>query len=173
MFCSMKIEMEYSLLKTIESAYTAPQITFSSNPRLSPYPAFDFVNPGLGQISRLFSFYVPLHSSANTHTIRKKVELPLATNLEGFGNQNTEEEQEDVEEIPEKDIDPLEYNNLKRKQMGAAVQESFLHPKVIKTDTINLAVQPKNISKNNLSSTIRLPEKAPAKNMKKHKFHVV
>ena len=34
--------------------------------------------------------------------------------------------------------DPIEFNAEKRKRLGAAIQESFLHPKLIKTDKIML-----------------------------------
>ena len=54
--------MEYNLLKTIEPSIGDIVCPNEIYPRLSPYPAMDFVNPGLGQISRLYSFYVPLHS---------------------------------------------------------------------------------------------------------------
>ena len=60
--------MEYKLLKTIEQpiAMMMPNETL---PRLTPYPAYDFVNPGLGQISRLYTFYVPLHRHHSNNTL--------------------------------------------------------------------------------------------------------
>ena len=45
--------MEYNLLKTIESNL-GPTVSSSIYPRLTPYPAKDYINPGVGQISRLY-----------------------------------------------------------------------------------------------------------------------
>ena len=100
----MKVEMEYNLLKTIE-ANLGTTIQTASYPRLTPYPATDFVNPGVGQIGRLYSFYVPLHSHNNLHTISKKVNLD---NLEGSGNEQTETkkvQEESVSEPKQPDLD--------------------------------------------------------------------
>lgn len=83
--------MEYNLLKTIEGNLGFNRST-STYPKLTPYPANDFVNPGLGQISRLYSFYVPLHSHYNLHSVSKKVNIE---NLEGSG-QNSENSEEPV-----------------------------------------------------------------------------
>ena len=132
--------MEYNLLRTIEAQIGYPG-TSSAFPQLTPFPANDFVNPGLGQISRLYSFYVPLYSNCNSSTqIKKKVDID---NLEGSGNvvENSNEDrtnfQQETEIDPqETELDPLEFNEIKRKRMGSPVQETFLHPKLIKTDKI-------------------------------------
>ena len=71
--------MEYNLLKTIEGNFSKTLVS-STYPQLTPYPATDFVNPGLGQISRLYSFYVPLYSHKDLFSVTKKV-----NNLEGSG----------------------------------------------------------------------------------------
>jgi hypothetical protein len=65
--------MEYRLLKTIESSQLTllPKETL---PRLTPYPANNCVNPGLGQIARLYSFYVPLYSRSKSSFNFKKHE---------------------------------------------------------------------------------------------------
>ena len=122
--------MEYNLLKTIENGIGAPFMPKERFPKLSSYPANDFVNPGVGQITRLYSFYVPLYSNRNLHELEKKNSLE---NLEGSG---------DIEETDSNILgeqlnkDPVEFNLEKRKRMGSPVQESFLHPKLIKTDKI-------------------------------------
>ena len=159
--------MEYNLLKTIEPNLN-PAISSSIYPRLTPYPARDYINPGLGQISRLYSFYVPLFSSHNLHSLTKNI----PENFEGSGNVNENEQgetkndekpipneqnaQEESESEPssstklEKQIDdPIKYNEAKRKRLGAPIQESFLHPKLIKTNKI-IFPKSKIVSKSNL-----------------------
>ena len=143
--------MEYQLLKTIE-----PNLGLCRNPpfpQLSPYPAFDYVNPGVGQISRLFSFYVPIHTRPNLHSLEKKVSLnetvPLneADNREGFGAGEEEVSEESKEIKRQLESDPLEFNESKKQRMGAPIHNAFLSPKVIKTNKIVLVQKtqsPKN-----------------------------
>jgi hypothetical protein len=143
--------MENKLLKTIESSISAFYCPNETLPRLTAFPATDFVNPGLGQISRLYSFYVPLHSQRNLFSLQKKVESTSAELLEGFGSVDVSEKDSDIElnekESIDKDkhsdeiesqmkADPIEYNEKKQKRLGFAIQETFLHPKLIKTDTL-------------------------------------
>ena len=65
--------MEYNLLKSIESRVSPFYIPNQTLPKLTAFPSTDFVNPGLGQISRLYSFYVPLHSHKSLHSHEKKI----------------------------------------------------------------------------------------------------
>ncbi len=65
--------MEYNLLKTIEPNLGL-QMCPERNPHLTPYPAIDYVNPGLAQSARLFSFYVPLHANQSPFNIRKETD---------------------------------------------------------------------------------------------------
>lgn len=62
--------MEYSLLKSI-----TPQLPYlqpvSPYVTLSSMPAIDLVNPGLGHVTRLYDFYVPLASLQNPYEINK------------------------------------------------------------------------------------------------------
>ena len=133
--------MEYNLLKTIESSFGANFVPNEKYPRLSSFPAADFVNPGLGQICRLHSFYVPLYTTKNLH---EKQKINTLENLEGSGSIDTIDTSEKSEPSKESselsnsntDLDPNEFNFEKRKRLGPAIQESFLHPKLIKTDKI-------------------------------------
>lgn len=86
--------MEYKLLKTIEPnlSLTVPN---EMMPRLSAYPANDFVNPGLGQISRLYSFYVPLHARS-LHSETKTEPNVSAVTQQGGGNFETEGDEQDT-----------------------------------------------------------------------------
>ena len=125
--------MEYNLLKTIETNLGANLVPNEQYPRLSSFPATDFVNPGVGQICRLYSFYVPMYSRQNLHEKQKKIELE---NLEGSGVTESNEALELNETENETSKDPIEFNLEKRKRLGEAIQESFQHPKLIKTDKI-------------------------------------
>ena len=163
--------MEYNLLKTIENGIGCPFIPNESFPRLSPFPATDFVNPGLGQISRLHDFYVPLYSNHNLHEIRKKASLD---NLEGSGVSENDATDSNDQITPNKDNlidqikqDPVEFNLEKRKRLGSAIQESFLHPKLIKTDTLILKRPMKSDTKKQTTKN-ELP-----KSIVKHKFKLL
>ena len=140
----MKINMEFKLLKTIENGFTTGGMPKQTLPNLTPFPATDFVNPGLGQISRLYSFYVPTYSNKNLHELRKQSLLETHENLEGFGASENQLNQENSETSEQKLIesqilmDPNELNERNKKRMGSAIHDAFLHPKVIKTDKLML-----------------------------------
>jgi hypothetical protein len=132
--------MEYNLLKTIEPNLGL-QMCPHKNPHLTPYPAIDYVNPGLGQVARLYSFYVPLFSNQSPFNIAKKDDNSLSQ--EGGSEEQTSNES--IEDTGS--IDPIEFNERKRKLMGDAIQSSFMHPKVL-TDKIDLEPQSKVRKKN-------------------------
>jgi hypothetical protein len=62
--------MEYNLQKTIENSFMTPMLG-QSGQSLTTTPAIDFVNPGIGCEINQFSFYVPLNSTKEIHTIEK------------------------------------------------------------------------------------------------------
>lgn len=63
---------------------------------------------------------------------------------------------------------PLEYNEMKRKRMGSPVQQSFMHPKIIKTDKIQLQPSYSTVKKKTFNQPKPQSEKAI-----KHKFQFV
>ena len=154
--------MEYNLLKTIENGIGAPYIPREQFPNLSSFPATDFVNPGIGQISRLYSFYVPLYNNRNLHQLQKKNALE---NLEGSGITEEPQSTPNIEEEQFKK-DPLEFNLEKRKRMGSPIQDSFLHPKLIKTDKIFFK-RPQNSERNETKETLKDVKSV------KHKFKFI
>ena len=97
----------------------------------------------------MYSFYVPLHSKESLHTKQKKIN---ALELEGSGstdvNEKKHENETDTKEVfsnpnsemeeikTQLETDPEKFNDMKRMRMGAPVHESFLHPKIIKTDKL-------------------------------------
>jgi hypothetical protein len=164
--------MEYSLLKTIENGIGCPFIPNESYPRLTPFPATDFVNPGLGQISRLHDFYVPLYSNRHLHEKHKKVNN--LDNLEGSGVSENETVDTNDQIMKDQDNlvndlkeDPVSFNLEKRKRLGDAIHESFLHPKLIKTDTLILK-KPVKSETTKPQSTNHYP-----KSIVKHKFKLL
>lgn len=59
--------MDYNLQKWIEPSFYNP-----FNDRMSPYPSRDFVNPGIGSVTSLFTFYEPIHNRPSPYAIDKK-----------------------------------------------------------------------------------------------------
>jgi len=166
--------MEYRLLKTIESSQLTllPKETL---PRLTSYPANNCVNPGLGQIARLYSFYVPLYSNHSLHSISKKEpNVEPVDEQEGAGNIDMDITKPDLEteqkpkenNVDEFDLNPIEFNEKKRKLLGAAVHESFIHPKLIKTNKISFSKQNVTNEKQVDVRKTSVNEKNPVK----HKF---
>jgi hypothetical protein len=51
--------------------------------RLTSSPAHNYVTPGIGQITKLYTFYTPLNHRKPTHAIEK--EVTPALNQEGSG----------------------------------------------------------------------------------------
>ena len=63
--------MEYNLLRTIEAQIGYPG-TSSAFPQLTPFPANDFVNPGLGQIGSILSMLLFTQTVTAVLKLRKK-----------------------------------------------------------------------------------------------------
>ncbi len=146
-------------------------MSISTHPRLSQFPATDFVNPGLGQIARLYSFYVPMQSNYSLLTINKKVE---ENNQEGSGIDKSTYDEVDLDTNSDNsdtfssdNIDPVEYNNRKRKLLGDGVQSSFMNPKPIKTGLLQLdsVNKTKKLKTNNL-----VQDSKPKLKKETHKF---
>lgn len=173
--------------------------TFTSNVLEGPlpsYPATDFVNPGLGNIVRPFGLYVPLYLYNHTHK-KVKEQSEQAVVQEGSGS-NVNTRSEDTNQKPEELQDSVsdELNKKKRELLDDAIYQSFLHPRLIKTDTILLkrntsepdigALTNDKVAKKNFPGAptknkvpivgamtfAREPEKKKLKTMK-HSFHVV
>jgi len=159
--------MEYNLLKTIEPNL-GMQMCPVRNPHLTPYPAIDYVNPGLGQATRLFSFYVPLHSNQSPFTIEKQEDNAMSQ--EGGSKDLISNDSNSMnEDLGDDILDPLEFNNRKRKLMGDAIQSSFMHPKIV-TGTIELEPQSK-VKKKTVSVKSEMDKNKVGKGRNlKHKF---
>ena len=134
--------MEYNLLKTIEPNLGL-QMCPIRNPHLTSYPAIDYVNPGLGQAARLFSFYVPLYANQSPFNIVKEQDQAMSQE----GGSIDSNPSDSISDSIDNNFDPIEFNNRKRKLIGEGVQSSFMHPKII-TGKIDLEPQSKVKKKN-------------------------
>jgi hypothetical protein len=151
--------MEYNLLKTIEPNLGL-QMCPIRNPHLTPYPAIDYVNPGLAQATRLFSFYVPLYANETTHNIVKE---DNSISQEG----GSKDELVNTDSI-DSDIDPIDFNNRKRKLMGDAIQSSFMHPKI---ETGKISLEPESKVKKKYNNSYKMEKTKVGKGKEvKHKF---
>lgn len=140
--------MEYNLLKQIE-----PNIGFlfpsQTHPQLTPYPALDYVNPGLGQVIRIHNFMVPLHTQDSLHLIQKENDLEDNLKLNELQQQLNDQVGSGLEDFNDKKEklliqsqihqSPTELNLKKRKLLGEPIFESFLHPKKVKIGEMNLS----------------------------------
>jgi hypothetical protein len=159
--------MDYSLLKEIEPNL-GPFPGYGL--RLSSTPSKDYINPGVGQISRIYSLYVPLHLNNSPHVI-EKVNDVMTQDGEGgdseggdFTNEESTSDNLDSETNEEHVL-----NEKKRKLMDAGISDSFLHPKRIKIGEILL---PKTVkSEKNTKKLSTKPNEIQSKIT--HKFKIV
>lgn len=146
--CLMKSKMEYNLLKTFETNFG---YSGSENDIFSD----DLILPGIGQILNFNSVIMPLHNAQDFTKIAKKNDLQIEQT--GGGNEsidiseekNIEPESEkaphieedtnlDTEKKNELEDSELILNERKRKQLDPSIYESFMHPKMFKTNKITI-----------------------------------
>lgn len=158
--------MEYSLLKSITPHL--PYLTaHSPYVRLTAYPAKDLVNPCIGQVTRLYDFYVPLLSHNYPFQI-KKIGDNDKTSQEGFGNvaSDASDEINDHERAETEAENNLENKVVdeklldQNKEIPSGILDSFQHPKIkLGKEVIR-------------QTTLKMPSKIK-KSFKAHKFNVV
>jgi hypothetical protein len=184
--------MEYNLLKTIEK----PLSYFRPNEAIlqSPFQSRDFVNPGVGNVIKSFSIFVPLHTYDYLHRLQKTNEDDQL----GFGSplSSSDGSAQSVafSRIPEKytaspstplipadtkltissisDI-PDEIrstNDKKRKLVGEDIFEQFMHPK-IKTSKLETENKVKVAPAAALLAPKVLPKKRSPEHKHKFKLH--
>ena len=140
--------MEYSLLKQIVPNRSYFPLGISTHP--THFPGFDCVNPGIGNVTSPYSYFVPSHFQANPnlHVKQQPKQLIEPVEQEGKGSESPELSKNDkISEIPEIESDNGSeetekilnlLNARKKKLLDTAIYESFLHPKKIKTETLHL-----------------------------------
>lgn len=159
--------MEYRLALSMDCAQNEG-LFFSpiSYVNLTNTPCNDFVNPGLGQITRLFDLYVPLHSMKSPTLIEKQNnEMKPDHDQKGAG-ENVVDEEKNTDSVAAEKNEPstsstvIENPTLKRK-LEPGLQESFQHPKV-------------KIGKLSITSNQRKPKSTVTKEHKfVHKFNII
>ena len=121
--------MEYGLLKTLDQSPSS-----SSFINITPFPSTDCITPGFGQVVNQFSLYIPIHQKPSLHTVVKSIEsesIELEKVQDGGGSiQAASNDSSNTDEILNK------LNEKKRKLLDDSIYSSFLHPKLIKTETI-------------------------------------
>lgn len=157
--------MDYSLLKTIETPlpYLQPHFPLIN---LTSTPSKDLVNPGIGQIVRLYSFYVPLTPVTHPYEITKiDNKTPKISNQAGFGEESLEKENNtlDNENSVNNNDENSESISENSKTLDEGVLDSFQHPKIkVGKVVINKTISTK-VTKNGLKGV----------KTSKHKFKIV
>ena len=140
--------MEYSLLKQIVPNRFYYPINFSAHP--THYPSFDCINPGVGNISSPFTYFVPSHFFSNPNLKTKNVPIDLMKEesllqQEGKGDETKVDsnlvvvpDSKKLDSSTEEEEILNKLNENKRKNLDPAIYDSFLHPKKIKTETLKL-----------------------------------
>ena len=146
--------MEFSLARSLEEGYS--EISNVPLPRSCSDPAYDKVNPGIGQIVNLYETIVPMRGQA-IHTIEKKVASAF-------------EEQQEAKNTND-DLNTQVGSGDSRSD--ASVLNSFRHP--IITDSIVFPKFEQKGRKNKLKNDIQ-DDSSPPKRAKSskivHKFSI-
>jgi hypothetical protein len=163
--------MEYNLIKTIKSNYG---YIAEEHIVMTPFPADLNIVPGIGQIVNNLSIVIPLHNKHDFTNISKKSEFEVNESDQlGAGNEtenlnepqtNSSNENTETEAIP--------FNELKRKSMDETVYQSFMHPKMFKTNSLNLdnVKTPTTVSANQTTTKSNQTKNYQPK--MKHKFNI-
>lgn len=135
--------MDYSLLRTIENP---PFYIFPRQRRfnLPSNPHIDYINPGIGFVTKAYDFYVPLFAKNFQYPIEKKDEaledIDLQKGVEsgekqegkGLANDIDVETNVDDSEKLEAEKDKNSENTIhkNKKRLSEGVFEAFMHPKI-------------------------------------------
>ena len=160
--------MDYTYAAGLENN---TQILAVAHPFLSSTPSEDFVIPGSANLIHMYPTIVPIFGR-NPTTIEKKVD-----DLTGQGGKdknepthsNNEERSIDSKIIPGQNLnveEPETSTSISRKRtLPDGILDSFLHPKLLKTETIKVELARKKPAP--FKSVIQ------KKTSEKHKFNVV
>lgn len=122
--------MDFNVARQIDSSCNP--LPFSNTFYISSSPSLDFVNPGVSNIARIHSHYVPIYqNSSNVKT--KKIE---STELVGGGSDKLQE-QNGGSEMNKNDT-TSELNNSILSKLDSKVKSSFLNPHFVETGSINI-----------------------------------
>ena len=159
--------MDYTYAAGLENN---SQILGVAHPLISSTPSEDFVIPGSANLIHMFPTIVPIFGRNQT-TIEKKVD-----NLTGTGDTNerklapSDSETQPIESKAEAlnlDVEESLPSNSRKRGLPDGILDSFLHPKLLKTETIKIE---SHLQKKKPVVFKSVVEK---KSFPKHKFNVV
>jgi hypothetical protein len=169
----IKSKMEYNLLKTIETNYG---YTGEDDIIMTPFPSEMSIIPGIGQVINNLSIIVPLYNTHELTNVTKKCEFESEKNQLGLGNETEILDKANDHVVSDSDNKPSEtsipFNDNKKRLLDESVYESFMHPKMFKTNSIILDNSKVKKAKTETSTKEKL-EKTPSDLKIKHKFNVM
>lgn len=129
--------MDFSILKSIVNP---PYYVFPTQRKfnLPSNPHIDYINPGIGFVTKKYDFYIPIHGNRlKQHSIVKKdnetftIDEKNAELQEGKGevDSNNITEKLDNNDISSHVLPQLNTNQSK-KRMNNEIFEAFMHPKI-------------------------------------------
>lgn len=156
--------MEYRLALTMNAEGDFFGLNAVTN--LINTPSYDYVNPGLGQITRLYDLYTPIHANNAPFTI-KKIDNDNDNNEQseqagkGVAEDIDEKSSDDSEQAAPNSSFPVAMNlekseimpneNILKRKIDSGILESFQFPKIkvgkITLNSSNKTAQPKNSQK--------------------------
>lgn len=169
--------MEYGLLKTI-SPQLMNYMPHTPYVNLTSTPSIDLINPGLGQISRLYSFYTPLSGIHSPYQISKLQKNVNKIDQKGYGeNEIKDQEIENASNIDTKDKEiPNEQEiqsitDKKNSELSDGLLDSFQHPSIkVKQVVFNSAKS----GKSTFSKSKELKQRqVKVKSLKSHNFSII
>ena len=162
--------MEYNLQKTLNDnsdfdSYNGDD--FSTD-------LFDSVTPGIGQIVPDDDFIVPLYNNSDFTTIMKEDNLDTLEQIGGGQDEDLEQQENDQssEAITQTNLTDSSELERKRKQMDPEIYESFMHPKLFKTNTLSFDSHKKEKKKDLKTEKEKEKIKQIGGKASKHKFNV-
>lgn len=143
--------MEFNILKKIQQPVSYLQPDLSQ--LYTSVPNKVFINPGVGNVAKSYSIFVPIYSHSNPHSSNK---TSLQTGFGALDKSNSDKADKGQNEAephlspssPESEI--AKFNDRKRQLLGDDIFNSFMHPK-IKTGKLELK-QPAALYKESTSS---------------------
>lgn len=141
-----------------------------ATPIISSTPSEDFVIPGSGNLVHLYPTFVPIHSrSQSQNTIVKKVEDDFSGQgvVDVASNNTDKTESDNLDAVANSESETKASTSKGQKRsLPEGLLDSFLHPKLLKTDTIKFEHKPRTPKQTKPNST-------PKNITQNHKFKVV
>jgi hypothetical protein len=179
--------MDYNFQKALNALN--PTYANYAVPKLTSTPARIRSNPGIGNIVRLYSLYVPIHTNKNiVHEIKKQIEPINDEEQIGKGQNNSESHEQEVASSEKQEVGPsanqtdstdssFDSSIIKKddnkddsiRGLSAGVAFAFKHP-AITTDKLVFVRSKKKPEKKNSESEVPAKKPKLSDTQLKHKF---